>query len=302
MGPTASGKTDCAIALQDYLPIEIISVDSTLVYKSLDIGSGKPSHEILEKHPHFLVDILDPSVSYSAGTFREDALHLMSQITARGNIPLLVGGTMLYFKSLLSGFADLPVRDDAVRLKLEELAKQYGTDYLHQQLQLVDPVSAKRIHANDFKRLQRALEIFECTGQSMSYFLEKQTLDKLKNQLPYQLYQFALMPLSEERKNLHQRIADRFNHMLKAGFVDEVAELYRREDLSLDLPSIRSVGYQQAWRYLSGEYDYAEMVERALIATRQLAKHQLTWLRTWPDVISIDYQEGDIASKILNYF
>lgn len=278
LGPTASGKTDLAVELCKKLPCEIISVDSALVYRGMDIGTAKPEPDLLKQFPHRLVDIRDPAEPYSASNFREDALSAMAEISCKGKIPLLVGGTMLYFKVLLQGIGDLPAADEEVRKKINEDAAQFGWPYVHQQLAEVDLVSAERIHPTDPQRLQRALEVYRISGVTMTQWRERQQ----QQHLPYRLYQFALTPT--ERSVLHQRIERRFQLMLEKGFIEEVKGLYQRCDLSPELPAIRAVGYRQVWDYLDGKLDYDEMIERGVIATRQLAKRQYTWLRSWQDL------------------
>lgn len=283
MGPTAAGKTDLAIELSKVLPCELISVDSALVYRGMDIGTAKPSKAQLAEYPHRLIDILDPAQSYSAADFRSDALAAMAEITARGNIPLLVGGTMLYFKALLHGLADMPAADAQVRAQLEADAQAYGWQSLHDQLAVVDPVSAARIHPNDPQRLIRALEVYRVSGMSMTAHREQQTAQSTeaaasgRQQLPYTVANLAIAPA--DRKVLHQRIALRFEQMLDQGFLDEVLALRSRGDLHSGLPSIRAVGYRQVWDHLDGKLTRDEMQERGIIATRQLAKRQFTWLR-----------------------
>jgi tRNA dimethylallyltransferase len=280
MGPTASGKTDLAMRLCDVLPCEIISVDSALIYKGMDIGTAKPSLLEQQKYPHHLIDILDPAESYSAAQFRYDALALMQKITARGNIPLLVGGTMLYFKALLEGLSTLPEANAKIREQIEAQAREFGWSYVHQELQKVDPVSAKRIHPNDPQRLQRALEVYQLTGVSMTALREEE--QKQKKPLPYRVLQMAIAP--NDRAILHQRIAKRYDRMLAQPFEEEVCALYARGDLHTSMPSIRAVGYRQMWAYIEGEDDYAAMREKGIAATRQLAKRQFTWLKSWQDV------------------
>ncbi len=300
MGPTASGKTDLALQLVRELPCEIISVDSALVYRGMDIGSAKPSAEILEAYPHHLVDIIDPAQSYSAAQFRQDALAAMADITARGRIPLLVGGTMLYYKALIEGLATMPAADAQVRALLEQQAAAEGWAAMHAQLQRVDPVSAERIHPNDPQRIIRALEVWQVSGKSMTEHRVQQALQKQAsngNHLPYNVATFAIAP--EQRSILHARIAQRFQQMLEQGFIAEVETLWQRGDLHADLPSIRAVGYRQAWAYLQDEYTYDEMIERGIIATRQLAKRQFTWLRSWPDVQWLDSLSCDNMSHTL---
>lgn len=278
MGPTASGKTELAMALADRLPCELISVDSALVYKGLDIGSAKPDAQTLAKYPHHLVDIRDPAQAYSASDFRDDALALIEDIVSRGKIPLLVGGTMLYFKVLLEGMSELPAADQAIRAEIEALANEHGWPYVHQELAKVDPQAAQRLNPNDPQRIQRALEVYRLSGKSLSQWHEEQTSARP----PYNFVQFAMAPC--ERSTLHQRIAKRFELMLQLGFLAEVEALMQRDDLHLDLPAIRAVGYRQAWLHLLGEMDYDTMVDKGIIATRQLAKRQFTWLRSWPQL------------------
>lgn len=277
MGPTASGKTALATALYQRLPVELISVDSALVYKQMNIGTAKPTAEELAITPHHLIDIRDPAQSYSAADFRSDALRLIAEIQQRGNIPLLVGGTMLYFKALLDGISPLPEADAAVRLQLETEAASKGWAALHEELAKVDPVSAARIHPNDPQRINRALEVYRLTGRSLTEL----TAEK-GEPFAFPAHQFAIAPA--DRAVLHQRIAIRFEQMLAAGFEQEVLRLKQRADLHPDLPSMRCVGYRQMWQYLDGECSYQQMTERGIAATRQLAKRQLTWLRGWPDL------------------
>ncbi|MCH5521478.1 tRNA (adenosine(37)-N6)-dimethylallyltransferase MiaA [Pseudomonas syringae] len=305
MGPTAAGKTDLAIELTKVLPCELISVDSALVYRGMDIGTAKPSKTQLAEHPHRLIDILDPAQSYSAADFRSDALAAMAEITARGNIPLLVGGTMLYFKALLDGLADMPAADAQVRAQLEADAQAFGWQALHDQLAVVDPVSAARIHPNDPQRLIRALEVYRVSGMSMTAHREQQTAQSTeaaasgRQQLPYTVANLAIAPA--DRKVLHQRIALRFEQMLDQGFLDEVLALRSRGDLHSGLPSIRAVGYRQVWDHLDGKLTRDEMQERGIIATRQLAKRQFTWLRNWEDLHWLDSLASDNLSRALKY-
>jgi tRNA dimethylallyltransferase len=305
MGPTASGKTDLAMELCKVLPCELISVDSALVYRGMDIGTAKPSKEQLAEFPHRLVDILDPAQSYSAADFRSDALAAMAEITARGKIPLLVGGTMLYFKALLDGLADMPAADAGIRAELEAQAAAHGWQALHDQLALVDPVSAARIHPNDPQRLIRALEVYRVSGLSMTAHREQQTAQTTdaaasgRPQLPYTVANLAIAPA--DRKVLHERIATRFSNMLDQGFLDEVLALRSRGDLHSGLPSIRAVGYRQVWDHLDDKLTYAEMQERGIIATRQLAKRQFTWLRSWDDLNWLDSLACDNLPRALKY-
>lgn len=273
MGPTATGKTDLAIAIYNDLPSEIISVDSALVYKGMDIGSAKPDKETLAKAPHHLINFIDPAGNYSAGQFRDDALRLMSGITEQKRVPILVGGTMLYFNALQKGMADLPDIDKRIRQKIEMEAEEKGLEAMHQRLQKIDPVSAERIHPNDPQRIKRALEVFDSTGVTLTDFWEKQAVTSL----PCKAVKIALMP--PDRARLRERIARRFDIMLQQGLIEEVEQLRQRKDLHAGLPSIRAVGYRQVWAYLEGEYDFETMREKAIIATAQLAKRQMTWLR-----------------------
>lgn len=282
MGPTASGKTDLAIELTQRLPCDIISVDSSLVYREMDIGTAKPDTETLAKAPHRLIDIRDPGDPYSAADFRRDALVEMAQISEAGRIPLLVGGTMLYFKVLRDGIAPMPAADQGVRLKIQADADRLGWNALHKKLADIDPVAAEKIHPNNPQRLMRALEVYELTGVPMGEHWQKQKAEDSVEQLPYRLINFAIAPV--ERAELHRRIAQRFDIMLKQGFIEEVTRLFQRGDLDKTMPSIRAVGYRQAWDYLEGRLSYEQMLEKAVVATRQLAKRQLTWLRGWPDL------------------
>ncbi|EJL00579.1 MULTISPECIES: tRNA (adenosine(37)-N6)-dimethylallyltransferase MiaA [Pseudomonas] len=305
MGPTAAGKTDLAIELTKVLPCELISVDSALVYRGMDIGTAKPSKEILAEFPHRLIDILDPAESYSAADFRTDALAAMADITARGKIPLLVGGTMLYYKALLEGLADMPPADPQVRAELEEEAARLGWQALHDQLAMIDPESAARIHPNDPQRLTRALEVYRVSGLSMTAHRLRQSAQSTeaaasgRGQLPYTVANLAIAPAN--RQVLHERIAQRFTIMLEQGFVDEVVALRSRSDLHAGLPSIRAVGYRQVWDHLDGKLTFAEMQERGIIATRQLAKRQFTWLRSWADLHWLDSLDCDNLPRALKY-
>lgn len=294
MGPTASGKTATALEIARHIPCEIISVDSALVYREMDIGTAKPNAIELTSVPHHLIDILDPTAAYSAMQFRQDALRLTQEIQARGKLPLLVGGTMLYFKVLREGLDDLPQADQTVRARLDLEAERDGVRAQHARLAIRDPVTASRLQPNDSQRIQRALEIIELTGQPMSALLAK----KSGGNLPFTLLPLALEP--SERCVLHERIARRFDLMLQDnGFLEEVGRLRARGDLNLSLPSMRCVGYRQAWEYLDGQYDYAAMRERGIIATRQLAKRQLTWLRSMPQRIVIDCNATYAAQSAL---
>lgn len=305
MGPTAAGKTDLALALADALPCELISVDSALIYRGMDIGTAKPDRATLARYPHRLIDIRDPAESYSAAEFRADALAAMAEITARGRIPLLVGGTMLYFKALLEGLADMPGADPAVRAELEARAALLGWSALHRELAEVDPESAARIHPNDPQRLIRALEVHRISGLSMTAHRQRQAAENRglgapgMAHLPYTVAQLAIAPV--QRRVLHERIALRFRQMLEHGFIEEVEALRLRGDLHAGLPSIRAVGYRQVWDYLDGKLNREEMTERGIIATRQLAKRQFTWLRSWADLHWLDSLADDNLFCALKY-
>jgi len=294
MGPTASGKTDVAVELIKHFPCEIISVDSALIYRGMDIGTAKPDQATLKNAPHGLIDICDPAEAYSAADFRRDALQEMAEITARGNVPLLVGGTMLYFKTLRDGLAEMPPADPAIRQAIEQEAAEKGWPAIHEQLAKVDPETAATLHPNHSQRIERALEVYQITGKPMSEFKAEQQTEPF----PYRLLQMAIIPKS--RQALHERIALRFEKMMESGFLAEMETLYERKDLHKDLPSIRAVGYRQAWDYLSGNLNRDEMIERAIIATRQLAKRQFTWLRNWPDLQEITLDtEQDVGADCL---
>lgn len=293
MGPTASGKTDLAIRLCQHLNTEVISVDSALVYKGMDIGSAKPNAEELALAPHRLIDLIDPADSYSAADFRRDALDNIAQLHSQGKIPLLVGGTMMYFKALLEGLSPSPNADQAIRAELEQEAQLKGWPALHQELTQVDPVAAAKINENDSQRINRALEVYRLTGKPMS------ELQKVKSEpLPFDVLQFAIAP--SDRAVLHQRIEKRFKIMLDMGFEKEVLALYTRKDLHPDLPSIRCVGYRQMWDYLAGEDDYDEMVFKGIAATRQLAKRQLTWLRGWQNITWLESGDEENLQRVLS--
>jgi tRNA dimethylallyltransferase len=305
MGPTAAGKTDLALALAQVLPCELISVDSALVYRGMDIGTAKPSAQVLAQFPHRLIDIRDPAQSYSAAEFRADALAAMADITQRGKIPLLVGGTMLYYKALLEGLAEMPAANPQVRAELEQLAVSEGLEALHRQLAEVDPQSAQRIHPNDPQRLIRALEVYRVSGLSMTEHRARQIARNTNDaegesgRLPYTVAHLAIAPA--KRQVLHERIAQRFTSMLEQGFIAEVEALRQRSDLHPDLPSMRAVGYRQVWEYLDGRCSREDMVGRGIIATRQLAKRQFTWLRSWPDLNWLDSLAEDNLARALKY-
>jgi tRNA dimethylallyltransferase len=294
MGPTASGKTAAALAIAERIPSEIISVDSALVYRGMDIGTAKPTRAERAAVPHHLIDILDPLDAYSVARFRDDTLRLVADIAARGKLPLLVGGTMLYFKGLADGLDDLPGADPAVRAELEEEAARIGWPALHARLATLDPATAARLNPNDAQRIGRALEIVRLSGMPMSALLARRE----KEPLPFDLMAFALEP--NDRAVLHERIARRFDIMLEDdALIDEVEVLRRRGDLHPGLPSMRCVGYRQVWEYLDGRIGYQDMRETGIIATRQLAKRQLTWLRAMPERIVIDCLAPDATGQIL---
>ncbi len=290
MGPTASGKTDLAIELVKHYPFEIISVDSALVYKEMDIGTAKPTPEELEMAPHRLIDFLDPSQAYSTARFRTDALTAMADIHSRDKIPLLVGGTMLYHRSLLYGLSELPKADESVRSQIEAEAKLKGADFMHQKLKAVDPLAANKIHPNDPQRVQRALEVYQISGKSMTQLQKENQAEALD----CEVYKIIVAP--ESRELLRERIAARFNNMINEGFIEEVEKLFARGDLDLSMPSIRAVGYRQVWEYLEGKTDKKQMIERGITITRQFAKRQMTWLRREEDALWIATEDED--SKI----
>ena len=295
MGPTASGKTAAALDIARRIPAEIISVDSALVYRGMDIGTAKPTPAERAAVPHHLIDILDPRDAYSVMQFRHDALRLVDDIVARGKLPLLVGGTMLYFKALQDGLDALPPADAALRARLDEEAAQIGSPAMHAKLAAIDPDTAARLKPNDAQRIQRALEIFELTGQPMSQLLAKAP----RSELPFALLPLALEP--SERSVLHARIAARFDAMLDdadGGLIAEVEALRARGDLHLGLPSMRCVGYRQAWEYLDGAYDWTTMREKGIATTRQLAKRQLTWLRSMPQRVVVDCVRDDAVAAV----
>ncbi|WP_455380885.1 tRNA (adenosine(37)-N6)-dimethylallyltransferase MiaA [Acidihalobacter prosperus] len=288
MGPTASGKTELALELARRFPVEIISVDSALVYRGMDIGTAKPSSMILNEYPHHLIDILDPTESYSAASFREDALRLMREISEANRIPLLVGGTFLYFKALESGLSKLPPADQAVRDRIKQEAESQGWQAMHRELERLDPVASRRIHPNDPQRVQRALEVIQLTGKPLSNLQSGE-----RNPLPYRLLRIGLIP--QNRELLHQQIQFRFEKMLSEGLINEVKDLYQRGDLNLSLPSMRAVGYRQVWHYLTGEWDRQTMIDKAIVATRQLAKRQMTWLRADSNMMRVNADAIDLS-------
>lgn len=292
LGPTASGKTDLAIQLAQQLPCDLISVDSAMVYTGMDIGTAKPDVDTLKAYPHALIDICDPSIPYSAAQFRHDALQAIEKSIARQRLPVLVGGSMLYHRVLQQGIAELPAADDTIRAELQKKAEDQGWEALHQQLQQIDPISAARIHPNDPQRLLRALEVHAISGKSLSdHWQEQQT-----NALPYS---FINIGLQIDRALLRQRIAERFHQMLQHGFIDEVRLLHTRTDMHANLPSMKSVGYQQAWQYLEGQISHVEMTEHAINATRQFAKRQVTWLRRWPEIKWVDASNQAVVNEII---
>ena len=329
MGPTAAGKTDLALALTKVLPCDIISVDSALIYRGMDIGTAKPDAAVLAQAPHRLIDLIEPSASYSVAEFYRDALAEMQKISAAGRIPLLVGGTMMYFRILKNGLAALPAADEQVRQQIVADAKLHGWAYVHQQLAEVDPTAAARIKPSDPQRLQRALEVYRVSGRTMTELWAEQKsqervpgidqdtgkgtdtdytnwggsisaleLDQGLAPVPYEVLSLALAP--KQRSELHERIALRFRAMIAAGFIDEVAGLYHSGKVNAAMPSMKCVGYRQVWDYLAGILDYEQMVERGIIATRQLAKRQLTWLRSWPNLHWLETGDVNIVDQALN--
>lgn len=295
MGPTASGKTSLAIMLAEQFPLEIVSVDSAMVYRGLDIGTAKPRFETLCKTSHRLINICDPSYPYSAGQFYKDALREIKSIHAKNRIPLLVGGSMLYFSVLQRRFSDLPVTDENIRKKIQSKAKVKGFPALYKKLKKIDLVSAARINQNDVQRIQRALEVYETTGRSLSDY----QIAKRFNPLPYHFINLVIAP--QDREFLHQRIEERFDQMLKNNFLGEVKKLYQRNDLNTDLPAIRTVGYRQMWKYFSGEYSWETMYHKTIVATRQLAKRQFTWLRQWPESKWFNSENKNLMDSIGSY-
>ena len=293
MGPTAAGKTDLAVNIAKNYPVEIISVDSALVYCGMNIGTAKPSRAVLKEYPHHLIDILDPIEPYSVGNFRQDALTLMLDITSRGKIPLLVGGTMLYFKALQDGLADLPSADPIIRKRLCSEVSDKGLLHLHNRLVEVDPVSAKRIHQNDPQRIQRALEVYEIMGRTLTDLTQVSEAT-----LPYQVTKIVLSPF--DRKVLHKRIENRFQKMMASGLLEEVTNLYQLYDNHSELTSLRAVGYRQILQYLAGDYDLETCIEKSIVATRQMAKRQLTWLRAQNDTAWFDSADGIPLSQVIS--
>jgi tRNA dimethylallyltransferase len=320
MGPTASGKTGVAVDLVRHLPVEIISVDSALVFRDMDIGTAKPDKATLTRAPHHLIDIIDPTEAYSAAAFRHDALRLMHDITARGKIPLLVGGTMLYFKALREGLSDLPPSDPKVRATLDAEIAEHGIEHLHSELARVDAETAARLKPTDTQRIQRAMEIYRITGKTMSELIRtvpspanvrgasdesnplpqplSHECERGDNPLPYRIIPIALIP--SDRAQLHARIATRFKAMLEQGLLNELRMLREKYPLHRDMTAMRCVGYRQAWQFMEGEIDDTQLLETGIIATRQLAKRQLTWLRSMPENIELDCLAPDLAQRVID--
>ncbi len=298
VGPTAVGKTEVALALAARLPVDLISLDSAMVYRGMDIGTAKPSTEVLERFPHALLDIRDPTERYSAASFLSDADQAVTLALAKGRLPILVGGTMLYLRSFREGLAQLPEADPGLRAQIQQEAERVGWQALHEELNRVDARAAQRIHPNNSQRLIRALEVFRSTGRPISDYWRQQKDQNVGRRLGVNLVEVALVP--DDRRVLHERINGRFSAMLEAGLVDEVLSLRARFDLSLALPSMRSVGYRQVWEFLEGNLTYEALVQAGAAATRQLAKRQLTWLRSWPQVRSIPWgASSDVADRLL---
>ena len=295
MGPTAGGKTSLAVELVKHLPLEIISVDSAMVYRGMDIGTAKPTREVLEVAPHRLVDICDPTEAYSAGRFRRDAMTAIAEIRGNNRIPVLVGGTGLYFRSLEQGFSNLPGTDPALRTRLTQMLQERGAPALHAELSRIDPASAVRLHPNDSQRIQRALEVYEMTKTPLSVLVAEGRLGAL----PCNVVKLALAP--SDRRIIHEQARQRFSRMLDNGLVDEVNGFFTRDDMHEGLSSMRMVGYRQVWCYLAGRFSYSEMRERAVIATRQLAKRQLTWLRAEQNITWFDGSRPEIAREVTEF-
>jgi len=295
MGPTASGKTGLAAHLAKVLPLEIVSVDSAQVYRHLDIGTAKPDRKALAIAPHHLIDILDPDERYSAAQFCEDANEVLADIRSRGNIPLLAGGTMLYFKALQEGLSHLPPADPNTRLVIDTMAQDSGWPVLHAELERIDAATAARLQPTDSQRIQRALEVYYLTGQTMSALIARGRTSGA----PYRMVAIALEP--SDRSVLHERIEHRFEIMLELGLIGEVRRLRERFDLNPSLPSMRAVGYRQVWQYLDGEFGLTALREKGVAATRQLAKRQLTWLRSWEGVARFDCLADDLNEQVLEY-
>jgi len=294
MGPTASGKTGVAVELVKHLPVELLSVDSALVFRDMDIGTAKPDAATIARAPHHLIDIINPTEAYSAAAFRHDAMRLMADITQRGKIPLLVGGTMLYFKALQEGLSELPQADPAMRAELDAEIARHGIEYLHGELAKVDAETAARLKPADTQRIQRAMEIYRITGKTMSELIAR----KQNAKLPCRIISIALVP--SDRAQLHARIATRFKAMLELGLVDELRMLRKKYPLHANMTAMRCVGYRQAWQFIDGEIDEAQLLETGIAATRQLAKRQLTWLRAMPDNIELDCLAPDLAQMVFD--
>jgi tRNA dimethylallyltransferase len=294
LGPTAAGKTALACALAERFPVDLISVDSALVYRHMNIGTAKPSAEMLQTYPHALIDLVDPTEAYSAANFRRDALQEIERIRARGRVPLLVGGTMMYVKALLEGLSALPAADPEVRAHLEARAARDGWPALHAMLREIDPLTAARLSPNDSQRIQRALEVFELTGQPLST-LQTRDAHASATSVPFNWHGIALLP--SDRSVLHERIAVRFDEMLEMGLIDEVRDLRARFALNADMPSMRCVGYRQVWQHLDGEISSAQLRYQGIVASRQLAKRQLTWLRSMPLLEALDCLDTNIEKR-----
>lgn len=299
MGPTASGKSAIAINIAQYFPVEIVSVDSAQIYRYMDIGSAKPDQEIQESVPHHLIDLINPYESYSAARFRSDALIAMQAIAARGKIPLLVGGTMMYFKVLSDGLAELPSADKHLRDQLEQTTRSEGLLAMHSRLKQLDPVIAAGIQPSDSQRIQRALEVCYLTGKPMSVLLAQAREEGWRNYFPYRVINIALLP--SDRTILHDHIAQRFDRMLAMGLVEELSGIRQKFPVTADMPAMRCVGYRQVWRYLDNQINLAKMREMGVIATRQLAKRQLTWLRSMHDIQSFDCLASDLSSQVIDH-
>tara|TARA_B110000483_G_C18204016_1_gene546685 strand:+ start:1932 stop:2873 length:942 start_codon:yes stop_codon:yes gene_type:complete len=293
IGPTATGKTQICLELAQHLPIEVVSVDSALVYRHMNIGTAKPNIEELSQCPHHLINIIDPSEHYSAAQFRTDAEKLAKDIKIRGGIPVFSGGTMMYYKALKEGLNQLPVRNEGIRKEIDLEAKQHGWPYIHEKLRKIDPETAKRINPNDSQRIQRAIEVFNITGEPMSKLLSA----KISNQTTIKTIDIALVP--ESRAELHKNIGLRFKNMIAIGLIEEVVQIKKRWDLSLEMTSMRCVGYRQVWEYLEGKYDEQTLIEKGSAATRQLAKRQLTWLRSFPIKHVLDPYSESTRPEIL---
>ncbi len=299
MGPTASGKSAIAMNIAQYFPVEIVSVDSAQIYRYMDIGSAKPDQVAQKSVPHHLLDLIEPHESYSAAKFRSDALAAMQAIVARGRIPLLAGGTMMYFKILREGIAELPSAHAHLRDELEQAARSEGWPAMHSRLKLLDPVAAAKIQPGDSQRIQRALEVCYLTGKPMSVLQAQAQEKESRNYFPYRVVNIALLP--GDRTILHSRIAQRFDKMLTMGLVEELSKIRQQFPVTADMPSMRCVGYRQAWRYLDNQINLAKMQETGVIATRQLAKRQLTWLRSMHDMQSFDCLASDLSSRVIDH-